>query len=76
VGAEHWLKKPNLLRILIGNEVDKQRSETVVVLESNLDDMSPELLGYLMDTLFDAGANDVTFSHIQMKKIGLVSSFR
>jgi len=35
---------------------------------SNLDDMSPELLGYLMDRLFDAGAKDVSFSHIQMKK--------
>ena len=68
VGSRTLAEKPNLLRILIGNEVDKQRSETVVVLESNLDDMSPELLGYLMDTLFDAGANDVTFSHIQMKK--------
>jgi len=68
VGSRTLAEKPNLLRILIGNEVDKQRSETVVVLESNLDDMSPELLGYLMDTLFDAGAKDVTFSHIQMKK--------
>jgi len=68
VGSRALADKPNLLRILIGNDIDKQRSETVVVLESNLDDMSPELLGYLMDRLFDAGAKDVTFSHIQMKK--------
>jgi len=68
VGSRTLADKPNLLRILIGNDIDKQRSETVVVLESNLDDMSPELLGYLMDRLFDAGAKDVTFSHIQMKK--------
>ena len=68
VGSRILADKPNLLRILIGNDIDKQRSETVVVLESNLDDMSPELLGYLMDRLFDAGAKDVTFSHIQMKK--------
>jgi uncharacterized protein (TIGR00299 family) protein len=68
VGSRSLADRPNLLRILIGNDIDKQRSETVVVLESNLDDMSPELLGYLMDSLFDAGAKDVSFSHIQMKK--------
>jgi len=68
VGSRTLVDRPNLLRILIGNDIDEQRSETVVVLESNLDDMSPELLGYLMDRLFDAGAKDVTFSHIQMKK--------
>jgi len=68
VGSRTLADRPNLLRILIGNDIDKQRSETVVVLESNLDDMSPELLGYLMDSLFDAGAKDVSFSHIQMKK--------
>jgi uncharacterized protein (TIGR00299 family) protein len=68
VGSRTLADKPNLLRILIGDDIDKERSETIVVLESNLDDMSPELLGYLMDKLFDAGAKDVTFSHIQMKK--------
>jgi uncharacterized protein (TIGR00299 family) protein len=68
VGSRTLADNPNLLRILIGSDIDKQRSETVVLLESNLDDMSPELLGYLMDRLFDAGAKDVTFSHIQMKK--------
>jgi uncharacterized protein (TIGR00299 family) protein len=68
VGSRTLVDRPNLLRILIGNDVDKQRTETVVVLESNLDDMNPELLGYLMDSLFDAGAKDVSFSPIQMKK--------
>ena len=68
VGRRNLPDRPNLLRILIGNDVDKQRSETAVTLESNLDDMSPELLGYLMERLFDEGAKDVAFSHIQMKK--------
>jgi len=68
VGSRKLVDRPNLLRILIGSDVDKERSETVVVLESNLDDMSPELLGYLMDSLFAAGAKDVSFSPIQMKK--------
>lgn len=68
VGSRTLPDRPNLLRILVGNDIDKQDLETVVVLESNLDDMSPELLGYLMDKLFDAGAVDVSFSPIQMKK--------
>jgi len=68
VGSRTLADRPNLLRILIGSDIDKERSETVVVLESNLDDMSPELLGYLMDSLLDAGAKDVSFSPIQMKK--------
>ena len=68
VGGRALADRPNMLRILIGNDTDRQNLETVAVLESNLDDMSPELLGYLMDGLFDAGARDVSFSHIQMKK--------
>lgn len=68
VGSRKLVDRPNLLRILIGSDIDKERSETVVALESNLDDMNPELLGYLMDSLFDAGAKDVSFSPIQMKK--------
>jgi len=68
VGKRILADRPNLLRILIGNDLSKGNTETVVVLESNLDDMSPELLGYLMDRLFDAGAWDVSFVPIQMKK--------
>ncbi len=68
VGSRVLPDRPNLLRILVGSDTDKVGSETVVVLESNLDDVSPELLGYLMDRLFDAGARDVSFTPIQMKK--------
>ena len=68
VGSRVLKDRPNLLRILIGNDIDKQRSETVVILESNMDDMNPELLGYLMDSLFEAGAMDVGFFPIHMKK--------
>ena len=60
--------RPNLLRILIGNDQNKEEHDIIVVLESNLDDSNPELLGYLMERLFDAGAMDVNFTHIQMKK--------
>lgn len=68
VGDRILDSRPNLLRILIGNDKGNEGLEIVLVLESNLDDISPELLGYLMEKLFDAGAIDVNFTHIQMKK--------
>ncbi|UCF83961.1 MAG: nickel pincer cofactor biosynthesis protein LarC [Desulfobacteraceae bacterium] len=60
--------RPNLLRILIGDSQTQERADTVVMLETNIDDMSPECMGYLMDRLFDAGALDVVFCPVQMKK--------
>jgi uncharacterized protein (TIGR00299 family) protein len=44
------------------------RHDEVVVIEANLDDMTPEMLGYAMERLFEAGALDVYFTPIQMKK--------
>ena len=43
-------------------------NETAVVLETNLDDMNPQLLGYFVDRAFEAGALDVFFTPVQMKK--------
>jgi len=68
VGSRTLSDRPNLLRILIGSDTDKESTETVVVLEANLDDMSPELSGYLMESLLEAGAKDVSFFPIHMKK--------
>jgi uncharacterized protein (DUF111 family) len=60
--------RPNLLRIIIGKEQIEGQTDTVVILDANLDDANPEWLGFMMDRLFDAGALDVYFSPIQMKK--------
>lgn len=68
VGTRDLPDRPNLLRLLIGREAREEACETVVVLETNLDDVSPEWLGFLMERLFDAGALDVAFFPIQMKK--------
>ncbi len=68
VGSRNLTDRPNLLRILIGQEQGAVNEETVVILESNLDDTNPEWLGFLMERLFEAGALDVVFSPGYMKK--------
>ncbi len=68
VGSRALPDRPNLLRIIIGLDQTEQQVETVVTLEANLDDTHPEWLGFLMGRLFEAGALDVTFCPIQMKK--------
>jgi pyridinium-3,5-bisthiocarboxylic acid mononucleotide nickel chelatase len=68
VGARDLPDRPNLLRILVGKDAPEKACETVVVLETNVDDARPEWLGFVMERLFDAGALDVAFFPIQMKK--------
>jgi uncharacterized protein (DUF111 family) len=68
VGSRDLEERPNLLRILIGHEQTENDTETIVVLETNLDDTSPEWLGHIMDRLFVAGALDVLFCPVHMKK--------
>lgn len=58
---------PNLLRIFIGETTDHEADEMWIV-ETNIDNMPGEVLGYVMDKLFEAGAVDVYFTSIQMKK--------
>jgi pyridinium-3,5-bisthiocarboxylic acid mononucleotide nickel chelatase len=60
--------RPNVLRVVVGEETDPQTAETVLVLETEIDDMSPQLFGPLLDRLLAAGALDVYYTAIQMKK--------
>ncbi len=61
---------PNLLRVMIGEIAEKrnQTLEKLILLESNLDDMNPEIYPYVMNLLFNAGALDVCLLPVQMKK--------
>ncbi len=68
VGKRDLSDRPNLVRILIGHMQTEGQVDTVIILEANIDDTSPEWLGFLMDRLFDAGALDVVFCPVQMKK--------
>jgi uncharacterized protein (TIGR00299 family) protein len=68
-GTKDFLEQPNILRIFVG-EVCGPGLETdmIWVLETNLDDCSPEMIGYAIDRLFTAGALDVFITPVQMKK--------
>ena len=58
---------PNLLRVLVGN-ITIGNTNNLVMIETNIDDMNPEIFETVMESLFGAGALDVYFSAIIMKK--------
>lgn len=71
VGAGGWdfPDRPNILRLFIGETVETAASDdTVTVIETNIDDMNPQIYGYLIDLLFAAGALDAFLTPIIMKK--------
>ena len=60
---------PNLLRVFIGEaDANAFTTDTVTVLETNIDDQNPEQVAHLMERAFEAGALDVTMTPTQMKK--------
>ena len=70
---------PNVLRIVVGETIvstlagegaplTQPEEDTVTVLEANLDDLSPQIFGYVMEKLLEAGALDVFGTSVQMKK--------
>lgn len=70
VGSRELSDRPNLLRGLLGEETSGGRGDIdrVAVLESHLDDANPEWLGALLERLLAAGALDVAYGPLQMKK--------
>lgn len=61
---EGW---PNVLRLWLGEAIEPARP-TMLLVETNIDDMNPEIYGYVQERLFAAGAADVWYEAIQMKK--------
>jgi uncharacterized protein (TIGR00299 family) protein len=59
---------PNILRVIKGEEALAPHPDTVMVIETNIDDTTPEIMAYVMEKLFEAGARDVFFTPIYMKK--------
>ena len=67
-GARIRSELPNVLRITLGSTSQTFEEDRSVVIETNIDDMSPEIFGYISDRLFEAGAKDVYMIPILMKK--------
>src|SRR5947207_12364189 len=60
---------PNALRVLVGETAAVANTdETLLMIETNIDDMSPQLFGYVMDRAFVLGALDCYLTQTQMKK--------
>jgi uncharacterized protein (TIGR00299 family) protein len=67
-GSRETKGRPNVLRLIVGEEAAPGAGERVLVLETEVDDASPQLLGPLLDRLLAAGALDAFFTPVQMKK--------
>jgi hypothetical protein len=75
LGSREHLTRPNALRVVLGESAQPGEpllhdweTDTVAVLETNLDDISPELLGSFVEQALAAGALDVFYTPVQMKK--------
>lgn len=68
-GNRDLVEWPNILRLIIGERLpQKQVSECITILETNIDDMNPELLPNLLEKTLEAGALDAFVTPIIMKK--------
>mgnify|MGYP003351884002 CR=1 FL=1 len=67
-GSKDFPERPNVLRVVLGDDVATTVLSDVLVLEAEIDDMSPQVFGTLMDGLLADGALDVFYTSVQMKK--------
>jgi uncharacterized protein (TIGR00299 family) protein len=74
-GSREFATQPNVLRLSIGEGVDDQAVRTaevpndiITVLETNLDDLTPQIFGYVLERLLKEGALEVFGTPVQMKK--------
>jgi hypothetical protein len=72
-GSRDFPGHPNVVRLTVGETTSSSLStntatETITVLEANLDDLNPQVFGYMMERLFEEGALDAFGMPVQMKK--------
>jgi pyridinium-3,5-bisthiocarboxylic acid mononucleotide nickel chelatase len=68
-GTREYPDFPNVLRVLLGETVNGEATdERLWMLETNLDDASPQIIGHVMDRVLELGALDCFFTPVQMKK--------
>ena len=67
--GERKLKdRPNVLRLVLGDRIEAPEHEDMLVIETNIDDLNPELYDHVMERLLHAGARDVYLTPVHMKK--------
>ena len=67
-GDKDFPQHANVLRVLIGDLTSAPEATEVTVIEANIDDSNPQVLGHALELLMDAGALDASLSPLQMKK--------
>src|SRR5689334_4094096 len=71
-GTRNFKNSPNVLRISVGETAERQESpfpvEEITVLEANVDDMTPQVFGYVMEQALQNGALDAFGTPVRMKK--------
>ncbi|CAN5885510.1 nickel pincer cofactor biosynthesis protein LarC [soil metagenome] len=67
-GTRQYEKFPNVLRVLIGETAQTAKEELLWMIETNVDDMSPQVFGHVMERALEMGALDCYLTSIQMKK--------
>ena len=67
-GGRTYERFPNALRVMLGETDEDARNERLVMIETNLDDASPQIVGHVMGRAFERGALDCYFTPVQMKK--------
>ncbi len=67
-GSREFGDHPNLMRVFVLDDSDAIESDTVAVLETNIDDMNPEVYSGLFEKLLTAGVLEVYLTPVQMKK--------
>lgn len=69
-GTREYQNFPNVLRLMIGDDVGVEASndERLMIVETNIDDMSPQIYGHVMEQALASGALDCYFTPVQMKK--------
>jgi uncharacterized protein (TIGR00299 family) protein len=67
-GGREYELFPNALRVFVGETEGDAGDERLLVVETNLDDVSPQIIGHLMERAFERGALDCYFTPVQMKK--------
>jgi hypothetical protein len=67
-GQREFEEFPNLLRIMIGEMASPEEVDELLLIETNIDDMNPQVYPYLIETLLTSGANDAHLTPVIMKK--------